>query len=122
MFTNTSGIADSYASSYSGDLRDNQWHQVCVTFSNTAVKYYVDGELIHTSSGSFAPIGNQNTSETPRYGWIGNGSEATSEGFLNMAPSDLFYGFISIVKYYYSTLSDQDINKNFNALSGRFGI
>jgi len=121
MFTNTSGTTDNYASSYSGNLRDNQWHQVCVTFSNTAVKYYVDGVLVHTSSGSFNPITNQSTGETPRYGWIGNGSESTSAGGLT-SPDSLFYGFISNLKYYYKTLTDAEIQQNFNALRGRYGI
>ena len=120
-WTNDSGTFDSSASSFSGDLRDDQWHQVCVTFSSTALKYYVDGEIVHTTTGSFNPITNQTTGETPRYGWIGNGSEATTAGG-GIAPGNLFYGFISKINYYYKTLSNDEIQQNFNALRGRFGI
>ena len=117
----SSGVGDNVATSFSGDLRDDQWHQVCVTFSSTALKYYVDGKIVHTTTGSFNPITNQSTGETPRYGWIGNGSEAaTAGGTIN--PGDLFYGFISKINYYYKTLSDSEIQQNFNSLRGRFGI
>ena len=109
------------ATSYSGDLRDDAWHQVCVTFDSSNVKFYIDGTLVHTSTGSYGSIGDHTESETPRYGWIGNGSEATSAGG-NAMPGDLFYGFISKLNYYYKTLSDSEIEQNFNATRGRFGI
>jgi len=119
--TGSSGVGDNAATSFSGDLRDDQWHQVCVTFSSTALKYYVDGQIVHTTTGSFNPITNQSTSETPRYGWIGNGSEAATAGGT-IGPGNLFYGFISKINYYHKTLSDSEIQQNFNALRGRFGI
>jgi len=110
------------ATSYSGDLRDDAWHQVCVTFDSSNVRFYVDGTLVHTSTGSYGSIGSQTESETPRYGWIGNGSEATSAGENNSAvPGDLFYGFISKINYYYKTLSDAEIKQNYNATKGRYG-
>jgi len=117
----SSGIGDNVATSFTGDLRDDSWHQVSVTFSTSALKYYIDGALVHTTTGSFNPITNQTTGETPRYGWIGNGSEASTAGG-SIAPGDLFYGFIASIKYYYKTLSDAEIQQNFNALRGRFGI
>ena len=117
----SSGVGDNAATSFSGDLRDDQWHQVCVTFSPTAVKYYVDGEIVHTTTGSFNPITNNTESETPRYGWIGNGSETSTAGG-SISPGDLFYGFISKINYYYKTLSDDEIQQNFNAIRGRYGI
>jgi len=116
-----SGIGDNAATSFTGDLRDDNWHQVSVTFSTSALKYYIDGALVHTTTGSFNPITNQSTTETPRYGWIGNGSESTSAGGLT-SPDSLFYGFISNLKYYYKTLTDAEIQQNFNALRGRYGI
>ena len=123
-FDATGTVVDISASSYSGDLRDDAWHQVCVTFDSSNVKFYIDGTLVHTSTGSYGSIGSQTeSSETPRYGWIGNGSEATSAGSNNSAvPGDLFYGFISKINYYYKTLSDAEIKQNFNAIRGRYGI
>ena len=114
---------DVRGSTWGGDLRDDAWHQVCVTFDSSNVRFYVDGTLVHTSTGSYGSIGSQTDTETPRYGWIGNGSEATSAGLNNSAvPGDLFYGFISKINYYYKTLSDAEIKQNFNAIRGRYGI
>ena len=93
-FTNTDGTHDTYAVNQSLDLRDNQWHNVAVTFkANQAggLKYYIDGTLIYTDTGSYKPISNHNDSETPRYGYVGNGVEANSyKG--STGPDDLFYG------------------------------
>ena len=107
--------------SYTGDLRDDAWHQVSVTFDTSSVKYYIDGTRVHTSTASYGTIGGHAETESPRYGWIGNGSEASSAGGL-IAPGDLFYGFISKINYYYKTLSDSEIQQNFNATRGRYGI
>ena len=121
-WTNDSGTFDSSASSFTGDLRDDQWHQVSVTYSSSGVKYYIDGAIVHTAtSDTYTPITNQTTGETPRYGWIGNGTEAPTAGG-SITPPDLFYGFISKINYYYKTLSDDEIQQNFNATRGRFGI
>jgi len=117
----TDNPVDIGATSYSGDLRDDKWHQVCVTFDNSNIKFYVDGILVHTSTGSYGSIGSHSDTETPRYGWIGNGSEATSAGGTT-APDDLFYGFISKINYYYRTLNDSEVLQNYNALRGRFGL
>ena len=117
----TGTVYDIGATSYSGDLRDDVWHQVCVTFDSSNLKFYVDGTLVHTSTSSYGSIGSQTETETPRYGWIGNGSEAATAGGT-IDPESLWYGFISKINYYYKTLSDAEIKQNFNALRGRFGI
>ena len=72
-FTNSDATFDTHAEN-TNDLRDNQWHNVAVTFAaNQAggLKYYVDGNLVYTHSGSFAPISNQSDNETPRFGYVG---------------------------------------------------
>lgn len=110
-FTNSDATFDTHAENTS-DLRDNQWHNVAVTFkANQAggLKYYVDGNLVYTHSGSFAPISNQSANETPRFGYVGNGSEADSfKG--NTGPDDLFYGYIQKIKYYNKVLSASQLN------------
>ena len=121
QWMNNTTILDNYADTYSGDLRDDQWHQVGVTFTTSAVKYYVDGVNVDTHTGSWSPLSNHAESETPRYGWIGNGSEATTAGG-QINPCGLFYGSIANLKYYYKTLSDAEMMQNFNALRGRFGL
>ena len=110
-FTNSDATFDTHAENTS-DLRDNQWHNVAVTFkANQAggLKYYVDGNLVYTHSGSFAPISNQSDNETPRFGYVGNGNEADSfKG--NTGPDDLFYGYIQKIKYYNKVLSASQLN------------
>ena len=115
-------IIDNYADTYSGDLRDDKFHQVAVTFTTSAVKYYIDGICVDTHTGSWSALSNHTgETETPRFGWIGNGSEAeTAGGVIN--PPGLFYGSIANFKYYYKTLSDVEMKQNFDALKGRFGI
>ena len=97
QWMNNNNILDNYADTYSGDLRDDQWHQVGVTFTTSAVKYYVDGVNVDTHTGSWSPLSNHAESETPRYGWIGNGSEATTAGG-QINPPGLFYGSIANLK------------------------
>ena len=110
-FTNSDATFDTHAEN-TNDLRDNQWHNVAVTFkANQAggLKYYVDGNLIYTHSGSFAPISNQSENETPRFGYVGNGNEANSfKG--STGPDDLFYGYIQKIKYYNKVLSASQLN------------
>jgi len=122
-FDTSGGASDVLASSYGGDLRDDTWHQVVVTFianETNGIKFYIDGSLVHTEASTYDPIGSQDDpGETPRYGWIGNGSEATTEGGTN-GPDNTFYGFIGNLKYYYKTLSADEVLRNYNALSGRY--
>ena len=99
-FTNSNGNFDKFDLGYTGNLKDNQWHDVMVQFeANKAggLRYYVDGILTYTDPSSYAPISNQTTSETPRYGIIGNGSEMTSTGG-SISPVDPFSGWIREVK------------------------
>ena len=101
MFTNSSGSIDKYDAGYSGDLRDNQWHDVMVKFEankSGGLKYYVDGVLTYTDPDTYAPISNQDTNETPRFGVIGNGSEMTSVNG-SRGPTDPFSGWIKSIKF-----------------------
>ena len=111
-FTVNGTTFDTYAVSQTTDLRDDQWHTVGVTFkANVAggLKYYVDGVLVYQHSGTFGPIGNQNGGPGPRYGWVGTGSESSSEG-NNSGPNYLFYGHIQAVKYFNKELSANHLN------------
>ena len=110
-FANSDATFDTHAEN-TDDLRDNQWHNVAVTFkANQAegLKYYIDGNLVYTHSGSFAPISNQSDNETQRFGYVGNGNESSSfKG--NTGPDDLFYGYIQKIKYYNKVLSASQLN------------
>lgn len=51
--------SDSFTTNY--ELEDNTWHMVGVTFDsiNDEIKFYVDGQLVGTSTGSYDTIGDQ---------------------------------------------------------------
>ena len=108
----TNGSHDTYAVSQTIDLRDDSWHDVAVTFkANTSngLKFYVDNNLVYIHPDSFKPISNQTDSETPRYGWIGNGSESSSAG-SSTGPDHLFLGHVQSLKYYNKELSQSFLN------------
>ena len=112
-FTNSQGTKDTDAAgTYSGDLRDNNWHDVAVTFkANQAggLKYYIDGALVHTVTNTFEPISNHTDGETPRFGWVGTTSEAASQGVQPGPSNRSFYGHISTIKYYNRELSASEL-------------
>ena len=165
-FTNRDGADNTEQTNDTSDttstinLRDNNWHQVAVTFDseqdfdshgpgssggttdvnllgigNTVSKitYYIDGNVTHEINGSggvggvgtaHSPIGSHDEVETPRYGWIGNGSEALSAGSTTGLPggTNMWSGFIGNVKYYNEALTDEQIQQNFNALKVEYGL
>ena len=120
MFTGNAGTNDIYAYG-APDLRDDSWHHVCVTYIPTQTFFYIDSQQYSSNASHNNIIGSQSTTESPRYGWIGNGSEATSDPGIHNPPS-FFYGKIASCKYYYSTLSPTQILQNYQATKGRFGL
>jgi hypothetical protein len=99
-FTNSDGTHDKYDVGFNGDLRDNQWHDVMIRFEANkpyGLNYYVDGVLTYSDPTAYAPISDHSTSETPRYGVVGNGSELSSTTG-SMSPNDTFYGWIREIK------------------------
>ena len=99
-FTNSDGTHDKYDAGYNGNLKDDQWHDIMIHFEANkpyGLNYYVDGVLTYSDPNAYAPIGNQTTSETPRYGIVGNGSEAATPSG-SMSPNDPFIGRIREIK------------------------
>ena len=77
---------------------DDTWHQVGVAFTSSQIDFFIDGEIIGTTTAAYGPISGQDTTETPRYGIIGNGSESTSPGAAIGQP--IIFGYIKSIKYY----------------------
>ena len=101
-FTNSDGTHDVYDAISTLDLRDEQWHDLKITFkANQAngLKFYVDGQLTYSDSNIYGPIGDHVESQTPRYGVVGNGNEMSTQGGTT-SPDDMFYGWIQKIKYY----------------------
>ena len=92
-----------------------------MTFSvaNQEIKFYGDGVLLatKTANGSMTALG----SGSNRYGFIGDGSEATTEnGDRNLL---YFTGDMALLHFYDSKcLSSAEILQNFNAARSRFGV
>ena len=127
--TNASGGGQLYdrVATVGSDLRDDSWHYVAVTFTTGELRYYVDGVKIDTKTATYGTLGGAATSETPRFGFLAAGSEATTfSGSTN--PRHLFAGKIGAFHYYTSgsdsaaTLTDAQILHNFNALKYRYGF
>ncbi len=73
--TRAGGIHDSYAGS-TGDLNDGDWHHVVGVFNGTSKLLYIDGSFALTVSN---PHGGASLGTgANRFGFIGDGSEATS--------------------------------------------
>ena len=121
------GLAGHNSTSHTYDLRDDSWHYVAVTFTTSELRYYVDGVKIDTQAGTYGALGGGTTNETPRFGFIGLGSEAPSFSG-NTGPRQMFAGKIGAFHYYTSgsdsaaTLTDAQILHNFNALKYRYGF
>ena len=116
------------STSHTYDLRDDSWHYVAVTFTTTELRYYVDGVKIDTQTNSgFGAISGGVESESPSFGMLGTGSEASAFSGA-VFPAHLFAGKIGAFHYYTSgsdsaaTLTDAQILHNFNALKYRYGF
>lgn len=106
----------------SPNLRDDAWHQVGVAFTTSQINFFIDGEIIGTTTAAYGPISGQNTTETPRFGIIGNGSESTSVG-SSIGPTNNFSGYIKSIKYYNGkTFTSDEIKHNYNAQKARYGL
>ena len=115
----TGGIGDNVFSS-SPDLRDGRWHHVVVTVDTNSdeLKCYVDGVLVQTITGTYSAI-DPGGAETPRYGYIGNGSEASSAGGT-IGPNPCFTGSIGLFRMWDDkTLTAQEVAQNYRALVKR---
>ena len=87
------------------------WYNFVVTHTHTGpINFYVDGELIYTSSS-------YSTSHNFDDWSFGGGSiDADSTG------DEVWDGDISSISIYNRSLTAAEVQQNFNALRGRFGI
>ena len=84
----------------------NQWWCGAVTFNtSTGWVMYLNGAQVSTSASTTAPTGN---------GTIRIGAHGVA--------ANLFDGDIPVVQIYNRVLTAEEIQQNFNALRGRFGI
>lgn len=87
-------------------VSDDKWHQVVyVNFNNETGSIYVDGKSEVTGSSSLS------------------GTNYFSPDFVGQGfGGSYFLGSVGLVRFYDKSLSAEEIQQNFNALRGRFGI
>ncbi len=66
-------VHDQFAGN-NGQVNDGQWHHIVATFKDGEKKIYINGALISTQTQLINTIGSNKT----RYGFIGDGSEAST--------------------------------------------
>ena len=116
-FDDGGGIHDLYGDT---TCNDGEWHFGCITYdkdTNPAPVFYLDGEQDGTQSTTGVAMG---TSQSTRYGCIGDGSEMTSE---NGSRNSRYYnGNLDILLFYETVLSADQIKQLYNVYRGRFGL
>ena len=102
---NTQYIVFTGAGVGSAVAQDLNWHIFAVQWSQTNTRFYIDNNLVVNTSVDWdsSVASNANIGRNPGFG-------------------ELWHGSISLVQIYDRVLADVEINQNFNALRGRFGI
>ena len=86
------------------------WYNFVATHTHTGpISFYVDGELVHTSSSSYS------TSHIFSQWSLGAGGvDSSSDG------DEVWDGFISSISVYNRSLTAAEVQQNYNALKGRY--
>ncbi len=83
---------------------DDQWHHVAGVFDNGKVTLYIDGNPQTPAFG-----GPTFGSGTPRFGYVGLGSESTEFNLEPRTPASFFNGSVDDVRIYERALSDGEV-------------
>lgn len=89
---------------------NNEWNHVLGTFnsSNSEIKLYINGEFFSSNTGTTTPFVLNSTT----------GFEIGDDG----SNSRRLKGSVAVTKIYNRVLSSSEVNQNYNALKGRFGL
>ena len=101
----TSGTQNGVSKVYINADFLNMWHHIIVTYDGTNIKLYRNAEEVASNTNT---LNITNTSKTLEIGRRGTGS--------------YFNGKLNGQKIYNKALTASEIQQNFNALRGRFGI
>ena len=108
LHTRINGESDNLGTGTTAKVSANTWTQVAITWTGGTNKYYIQGELVQTKSISTTAITYDNNTD------VLLGVNASSTEDLN--------GNIATAKIYNRVLSAEEIQQNYNALKGRFGL
>jgi hypothetical protein len=101
----TAGTVVSTSITLDQSISVNNWHHLVVTYDGTTLSLYRNGSLVGTPATSTGNI--TNTSKTLT---------------IAVRGGQYFGGIISNARIYNRSISTSEIQQNFNALRGRFGI
>ena len=86
------------------------WYNFVATHTHTGpISFYVDGELVHTSSSSYSTSHNFTN-------WSFGAGSVDSSGDGN----EVWYGLISSISIYNRSLTAAEVKQNYDALKGRY--
>ncbi len=106
------GSNTNYINSTSTSLNDGNWHNVITTFNSGTNKLYIDG--VYDTQQTGLTLTNYTTTY---YYIIGAGrNDGRSLG------SKYFSGNTSIFRFYENELTTSEVQKNYNAVKGRYGL
>lgn len=114
-YTGTQGTTDVPFNNAGISVFKAGWLYLVITFKendSNGLKLYIDGQLKETVSTVGKYIGNQTTTETPRYGFIGAGSEAEEAGGV-ATPDNYLNGSMASFRYWHSVLTSKQILNNY---------
>jgi hypothetical protein len=118
---NGSGWFDNNGGSATGarttsTLSANSNYHVCYSWNGSTVSVYLNGVLEASVSTLQASNGRQNVTQ------LGPGTTSRNIGSRYDGTSTNWIGSINLVQFYNRALSQVEVQQNFNALRGRFGI
>jgi hypothetical protein len=102
FFTNTR-----FVSNHGSGLNDGNWHNIGFTFDGSTKTSFIDGVNVGTQAVSGTLVNSFNNRRIGRYG-------GSTQYYLN--------GNISNIKIFNRALTANEIQQNFEALRGRYGI
>ena len=107
-------VSGSYTNNYDteyGTVSTNTWYHIAMTVDSSGIKFYINGSLVGSNT------------------WIGTAGAPTTTTNLslgyypgNTAGGQYYDGEISQVSIYNKALTASEIQQNYNALRGRYGI
>lgn len=101
----TSGTYNQSSVTLSQSITVNNWHHIVGTYDGTTLSLYRNGSLVGTPATTTGNITNTSKSLT-----------------IGVRGGNYFGGRISNTKIYNRALTTTEIQQNFNALRGRFGV
>lgn len=107
---NTGTLVDTIAPTTASFMNTTDWYNVVFTYRSGYQACYINGNLVGTGS----TVGTLSTNT--------NGCSIGVYGGYNGGRGYYYNGSIAIVKIYNRVLSASEVDQNFNALRGRFGI